>query len=120
MKHHKGILLALLTTFFTAAGQFFLKDGTGQIPIAGIINISLLIGIVLYAGGAVVLIFALRHGELNMIYPMISLSLVWVTLISYFLLNESITPARIAGNALILTGVIFITRKHRAAKESRK
>ena len=99
-----------LTTLFTAAGQFFLKDGTNSFSVMGLFNFSLIFGIILYGIGALLLIFALRHGELNTLYPMLSLTLIWVTLISAFLLHESITTSRIVGNIFILSGLVFITK----------
>ena len=66
----------LICTVFTAVGQILLKKGTNLLifDIVSILtNFSLLLGVFFYALGAVLLIYALRYGELNVLYPIISL-----------------------------------------------
>jgi len=106
-----AIFLIIFSTLITASGQFFLKKGADnlQYEIMKIVsNYLLIIGLVLYAIGAVILIFALKNGELSVLYPIYSTSFVWVILISYFFLNEIINIWKIAGIILIIGGVSFI------------
>jgi drug/metabolite transporter (DMT)-like permease len=109
----KGISLMLLCTIFTALGQFFLKKGTNLIiptNLFTLINYPLFLGIFLYAAGAFLMIFALKFGELNVLYPIVSLTFIWVTVLSATFLNETTSTNKIAGIGAILTGVFFITR----------
>jgi undecaprenyl phosphate-alpha-L-ara4N flippase subunit ArnE len=107
-----GIFLMLICTIFTASGQFFLKKGTENLSLNLdiIYNYSLILGILFYGIGALVLIFALKFGKLNVLYPIVSLTYVWVILISFFILNEQILLKQIFGIGFILMGVFFITK----------
>ncbi len=108
----KGIILMLVCTIFTALGQFFLKQSTGDIifDFNLIYNYSLWLGLFLYGIGAFLLIFALKYGELNQLYPIVSLTFIWVTLMSFFILKESISISKISGISVIILGVFTIQR----------
>lgn len=108
----KGIILMLICTIFTAFGQFFLKKATSSL-VFGIeifYNYNLFLGLFLYVLGAFLLIFALRFGELNALYPIVSLTFVWVSLLSAFVLYEVISLTNVFGIGVIISGVVFIQR----------
>jgi drug/metabolite transporter (DMT)-like permease len=110
---HKGIIIMIICTFFTAFGQFFQKKGTENLILTfpGIFtNYFLFLGLFLYGIGAFLLIIALRFGDLNVLYPIISLTFIWVTILSSFYLSESISTNKILGIGVILTGVVFINK----------
>jgi len=67
-------------------------------------------GLALYGGFTVAMVLALRQGELSMLYPIISLSYVWVTLLSYTLLGEKPNPLKVAGVIVIVVGVSVLGR----------
>jgi len=103
----------LICTVFTSIGQFFIKKGTSTLTfnlLDILSNYSLIFGLFLYGLSGVILVFALRQGELNVIYPMISFSYIWTTLISIFLLNEQVSGIQVSGIAFVLFGVFFITK----------
>jgi len=103
----------IICTVFTSIGQFFIKKGTLTLTfnlIELLTNYSLIFGLFLYGLSGVLLVFALRQGELNVIYPMISFSYIWTTLISVFLLNEQVSGIQISGIGFVLFGVFFITK----------
>ena len=56
------------------------------------------------------MILALRHGELSVLYPLISLSYVWVAILSVLIFHETMTPIRIAGILTIIGGVATLGR----------
>ena len=106
-----AIILILLSTFVTASAQFFLKKGADLLTLdimKLITNYSIIIGCVLYGIGAIILIYALKNGELNVLYPIYSTGFIWVILISYFFLDELITIWQIAGIIFIIGGVSYI------------
>jgi len=108
----KGILIMLICTFFTAFGQFFQKKGTQMLSfnlLSLITNYYLILGLSLYVVGAFLLIYALKHGDLNVLYPIFSLTFIWVTILSAVFLGEPVTLSKVSGIALILCGVVFIT-----------
>ena len=112
IKKYKGIILMIICTIFTAIGQFFIKTGVETLTLnlfSIITNYSLIFGLFLYGFSGIILVFALKQGELNVIYPMISLSYIWTTLISIFLLNEYVSGVQITGISAVLLGVFFIT-----------
>src|SRR5579885_1131794 len=67
-----------------AMPQFSPNDSRTWTPflLALLGNAPLLIGYTLHAANAVLLILALRGGELSMLYPIYALSYVWVALLS--------------------------------------
>jgi len=50
----------------------------------------------------------LRDGELSMLYPIIALTYVWVTLLSYALLPEKPNFYKNVGIATIVIGVVVL------------
>lgn len=106
-----AILFVLLSTFVTAGAQVFLKKGADLISadfIKIITNYSIILGFVLYGIGAIILIYALKNGELNVLYPIYSTGFVWVILISYFYLGEIINIWKIVGIIFIIGGISYI------------
>ncbi len=54
------------------------------------------------------MIVALQHGELSVLYPLISLNYVWVAIVAVLLFNESMNPEKIAGIVVIMAGVAVL------------
>jgi len=78
--------------------------------VAGITSIPLMGGLALYGVGAAMMVLALRHGELSVLYPVISLSYVWVAILSVAIFHEHMNAFRIAGIAVIIAGVAILGR----------
>lgn len=104
--------MVVFCTFLTSTGQFLIKKGTFFIADSfwSIFNVPLVSGFALYALGAVILVIALKYGELSVLYPFIALSFIWVFLFSIFLLEEKIFFVNWAGLVLIILGVSLIGR----------
>jgi len=68
-------------------------------------NLPLMGGLILYGINTFLLVLALREGELSMLYPIIALTYVWVTLLSYTLLRETPNFYKNLGIAVIVAGV---------------
>lgn len=77
-------------------------------------NFPLLFGYFLYAINTVLMVLALRKGELSVVYPIIALTYVWVTILSFLMFHESINLFKVAGLAVIVLGVSVLGRKERA------
>lgn len=105
-----SILLVLLASFIGSFGAVFLKLGSRHLSrgILGALNWELAAGIALFLGSSVPFIIALRHGELSVLYPMVSLSYVWAMVWSRLLFKEVVTRAKIGALALILAGIVCI------------
>ena len=112
----RSVLLVFACTVLGAAAQLFMKVGMTRfqptIP-ALITNIPLIIGYALYGINTLMLIVALREGELSMLYPIISLTYVWVTLLSYLLLHEPPNVYKNIGITIIVAGVGVLGRSGR-------
>lgn len=102
--------LVLLCTLLTSAGQLFLKLGSKTVSLNfGLLtNYPLMAGIVLYLTSAVMLIIALKGGELSVLYPFIATSFVWVSLLSTRFLGEAMGSWKWLGIAVIIAGVSFV------------
>lgn len=73
-------------------------------------NLPLFSGYALYGLNTILLVLALREGELSMLYPIIALTYVWVTLLSYALLHEPQNLYKNAGIVTIVIGVAVLGR----------
>jgi len=84
----------------------------------GVTNVPLIAGLVLYGIGAAMMVLALQHGELSVLYPVISLSYVWVAILSVVIFHEHLNVYRIAGIAVIIAGVAILGRSSRTSPAS--
>jgi multidrug transporter EmrE-like cation transporter len=110
--HRQSTMLVLLCTLFGVAAQYMIKTSAAsltRITFASILtNYPMWIGLALYGISTGLLILALRDGELSLLYPVISLTYVWVTILSVMVFKESAHPLKITGIAIICLGVAFL------------
>ena len=71
-------------------------------------NYYLIFGVLFYAIAGVLLIIALRGGEVSVLYPIIATSYVWVSFLSITYLGESMNVWRWLGVSTIILGIVFI------------
>lgn len=116
------MVLVVIFTLLAASAQMLMKAGTNQLgnhtslfrmAIDLATNVPLLAGLALYGIGTALMILALKHGELSLLYPLISLSYVWVAILSVMLFHETMNPLKIAGICVIVTGVAVLGRGSR-------
>ena len=65
---------------------------------------------ILYAFGAVILVVSFRYGKLSVLYPVVSMSFIWVAILSSIILDESVSSINWFGIFFIVLGVSFIGR----------
>jgi multidrug transporter EmrE-like cation transporter len=107
------MILVFSCTVLGAAAQLLMKVGMSHFspqPMALLTNLPLIAGYVLYGMNTLMLVLALREGELSMLYPIIALTYVWVTLLSYLLLAEQSNFYKNIGIATIVIGVAVLGR----------
>ena len=117
-KRRRAVLIVVACTLIGAAGQVLIKLGASHLSHAGLLATALGIltiptlfaGYCLYAIFAALMVFALRHGELSILYPVIALTYVWVTILSVVVFHESINPMKGIGVAIIMIGVVVLGR----------
>jgi multidrug transporter EmrE-like cation transporter len=109
----KSVMLVFACTILGAAAQILMKVGMSHFrpdPIALATNLPLVAGYVLYGLNTLMLVLALKDGELSMLYPIIALTYVWVTLLSYLLLHEPPNLYKDIGITTIVAGVAVLGR----------
>jgi multidrug transporter EmrE-like cation transporter len=103
------VLLVFGCTILGAAAQILLKTGANhmaQLSLVSVItNWALIGGLSLYGLSTLLLVLALRDGELSLLYPVIALTYVWVTVLSFVIFHDRANPFKLAGIATIVIGV---------------
>lgn len=103
--------LVLLGVVVGSFGPIFLKkssSGFSLNPIKILKNYNLIIGALFYAFGTMCFIPALKGGDLSVLYPLVSLSYVFVAFYSKLLLKERMNLYKWSGIFIILIGVSLI------------
>ncbi|MBI4439491.1 hypothetical protein HY638_00805 [Candidatus Woesearchaeota archaeon] len=106
---HWAILVVILATLLTSSGQLLYKIGSRNLDLATIyMNYYIIIGLFVYLAAGIMVLFALKGGELSVIYPFIALSFVWVSISSTIFINESMNALKWLGVFTIIAGISFI------------
>ncbi len=116
-----AIGLIFLCTLFTSTAQIFYKFGAGKLSFdlfSIITNWQVITGLCLYAIGAVLLIIALKGGELTVLYPIIATSYILVSILSNYFFGEIINLYKWTGIIAIFFGIIFVTKGAEKSKIS--
>lgn len=103
--------LVVVATGIGAFGALSLKYGADKLTRKNkftFINKRLLWGVFLYGVSSIFFLFALQRGELSVLYPLTSLSYVWISLLSVKLLHEEMNFSKWLGVGAILVGVSLI------------
>jgi len=105
-----AIFLVLFASVIGSFGAVFLKKGAAHLNrgFRYILNWELAFGIALFVGSSIPFLIGLRHGELSVLYPMVSLSYMFALVWSRIFFNEPITKAKLGALAMILAGIICI------------
>lgn len=89
-----------------------MKTGANHEAHAGLMalftNLPLLAGYALYGLSTVLLVLALREGELSLLYPVIALTYVWVTVLSFVIFHDRMNPYKLTGIVIIVVGVAVL------------
>lgn len=107
------IIAALITAFLAAVGQLFFKWGAASVSVnilSWIFNWQLIVGLALHGLGFVLLVIALKYGNLSILFPILATSYIWVALLSISFLGEPFSAVQWVGVALIVGGVTLIVR----------
>lgn len=107
-----GFLLMIACTIFTSAGQLLWKAGSLRISFSNLLtffNLPFLLGCVLYVIGSLLMILALKKGELSVLYPVVATSYVWVSLLApVFFPGDSLNGWKLAGVLVILASISLL------------
>jgi drug/metabolite transporter (DMT)-like permease len=111
------VLLVFSCTVFGALAQLVIKKATltmGSDPMSILTNVWLLVGYSIYGFNTLLMVLALKDGEMSMLYPIIALTYVWTTLLSYTVLGE---PSNLYKNIGIITIVLGVAVMGRGGKK---
>ncbi len=110
-----------ICTFFTSLGTFCLKKASANLSfsIDIITNYWIYIGAFLYLTGAVVMIIALKGGDLSVLYPIMATAYIWIMLFSILLLRENVSLMQWTGLGLIVAGIGLNGTKNSSLKKRR-
>ncbi len=115
-KRRQAVWIILCCTLLVAVAQLLIKTGANRLDhpglmatLVGIFTIPpLFAGYCLYGIFAVLMVYALRHGELSILYPLIALGYVWVAILSVLVFHETMNAMKLAGIAIIVAGVAVL------------
>jgi drug/metabolite transporter (DMT)-like permease len=115
-KRKLAIIIVLVCTLLVAIGQYLIKLGANRLSHAGLVATmigiftipQLFAGYCLYGIFTVMFVYALRHGELSILYPLIALGYVWVTITAVVAFHETMNPFKIVGLIVIIAGVAVL------------
>lgn len=105
-----SIALVLVASFIGSFGAVFLKSGavrTNSVRTL-LVNPRLALGVGLFLLSTVFYLMGIRHGELSVLYPMVSLGYVWTLAWSRLFFKEPLTREKFAGLGLVLVGIMLL------------
>ena len=106
-----SMCIVFFCTFITSFAQVLYKKGSETLSFSLfslITNYYIIGGLCLYGFGLLLLLYALKGGELSVLYPIIATGYIWVSLYSYFLFNEQVNLLRWIGIGAVVLGIACI------------
>jgi uncharacterized membrane protein len=108
-------MLVVFCTFLVAVAQILMKMGADYTKahpgLAGVVtNPLLIVGYGLYAVVTVLIVVAFQNGELSVLYPILSLSYLWVAVLSVLKFHDTLNADKLIGIAVIVCGVAVLGR----------
>ena len=108
----KSILLVCACTILGSLAQLLIKTGMSHFSptLTGLLtNVPLIVGYSIYGINTLLMVLALQNAEMSMLYPIIALTYVWTTLLSYTVLGEPSNFYKNIGIATIVVGVAVMS-----------
>ncbi len=125
------IAFILVSVTLAALAQLTLKHGMNQVTSEGALplqlgkpvdtvrriglNVSVWLGLLIFVFSAAVWLVVLSRASLSFAYPFASLTYVLILVFDRFVLDQPISGLRYAGVALIIAGLLLISRTHQSA-----
>jgi drug/metabolite transporter (DMT)-like permease len=107
----QSMVLVGIASFVGSFGALYLKTGAAKLNLGLrylILNGRLLLGVTLFVTSSLAYVVGIRHGELSVLYPLVSLGYIWTLLWSALFLKERITRNKLFGLLLIVLGIVLI------------
>jgi multidrug transporter EmrE-like cation transporter len=122
-QQRRSFVLVVCCTIIGAAAQVLIKKGASalganptmlQTALAMVLTPALFAGYSMYGVSTILLVLALRHGQLSLLYPVFAMTYVWVTILSVVVFHESMNPYKLAGIVIIVAGIAVLGREQPA------
>ena len=122
-QQRRSFLLVVCCTIIGAAAQVLIKKGASALvgnptmletALAMVLTPALFAGYSMYGVSTILLVLALRHGQLSLLYPVFAMTYVWVTILSVVIFHESMNPYKLAGIVTIVAGIAVLGREQPA------
>ena len=107
----KGIGMILLAALLTCLGQLAWRLAAEADSL-----LLLLPGFALYGGGALLMILAMRYGDLSVLHPMMSAGYVLSVVLGFLVLHEAVTPSKVLGIGVIILGLVCLSWPERGER----
>lgn len=107
----KGIAIMLSSSFLTCTGQLFWKLAAGEQALWFVA-----LGFFCYGCGALLMILALRFGDLSILHPMLSFGYILSIFLGALVLQEVVTATKVLGIAIIILGLVCLSMPERGRK----
>lgn len=118
------LLLIVSSVSLSALAQLVLKLGMSQPAVLGALrdappaqmafavatDLRVVCGLALYFASAAIWLFVLARLPVSAAYPFVGLGFVLTMLLGWLVLNETLSPSRVAGTLLVGMGVVLIAR----------
>jgi multidrug transporter EmrE-like cation transporter len=92
-------------------GAVFLKMGAERLELnlrSLATNWRLMVGVVFYLLSSVLFVIGVKHGELSVLYPLVSVGSIWTLLWSKLFLGEDLTKPKFVAVGMILAGCVLL------------
>jgi|SRR5579884_4780 len=106
-----SMLLVVVASIFGSFGMVFFKSGATNLSGSMrslLFNWRVLLGISLYLMSSVFFVLGVKHGQISILYPLVSLGTVWTLLWARLFFGEQLTRAKFMAVGLIMMGIIFL------------
>jgi drug/metabolite transporter (DMT)-like permease len=101
--------LVLFGAVVGSFGAVFLKLGAVRLNgLLSLLNWRLIAGVALYLASSVFYGMGIKHGQLSVLFPMVSVGYVWTLIWSRLFFGERFTREKCVGLGLVLAGVVFV------------
>src|SRR3989338_6637246 len=118
----KAIFLIILCTLFTSVGQLLWKKGLISLNFndwLSFLNMFIILGFISYGLGFILMLLALKSGELSVLYPIIATSFIWISIFSpIFFPTDEMNIWKWAGVILIIISVSLLGMSTRKTNET--
>lgn len=105
-----SMLWVIVGSIVGSFGAVFLKMGASRLDSLQslVTNWRLAVGVVFYLLSSVFFVIGVNHGELSVLYPLVSVGSIWTLLWSKLFLGEHLTKPKFIAVGMILVGCTLL------------